>query len=347
MRKGSSWFGLAAAGLLAVTVTGCPKEKTETSPAAGSTSGSGSAGGATAATENGSIKIAVIPKGTAHSFWQTVKLGADAAGAEEKVEIIWQGPDKEGDITQQINLVQTQVTNKISGLVLAATDSNSLVRPLKDAQAKGVPVVTIDSGVNDPNASLCYIATDNVEGGRRAADALAKELGEKGKVGVLLFQKGSASNDEREKGFLENIKKYPNIKIVSSLEGSDAQKANDNTTNMITSNPDLNGIFAANEPNGVGAAAVLKQKGLAGKVKLVAYDSSPEELKALEEGSIQALVVQDPFQMGYLGVKTVLKAIRKQQIDKKTIDSGMTVVTKANLSDPKVQKLVNPPIPKK
>ena len=349
MHKGSIWLGLAAATMLAVSVTGCPKES--------ATSPDSKPGGPGTSAEvkpenagvpaNKDIKIAVIPKGTAHSYWQTMKLGADAAGAEEKVEIIWQGPGKEGDMTQQIDLVNNQVTNKVSGLVVAATDSTALVKPLKAATEKGVKVVTIDSGVTDKDASLCYIATDNKEGGRRAADALAKELGGKGKVGVLIFQKGSASNDEREAGFMENIKKYPGISVVSTLEGSDTQKGNDNTTNMLTSHPEITGIFAANEPNGVGAAAVLKQKQLIGKVKLVAYDSSPEELKALNDGSIQALIVQDPYQMGYLGVKTVLKAIRNQPIDKKEIDSGMTVVTKANLNDPAVQKLVNPPIPGK
>ncbi|MEP6755746.1 MAG: substrate-binding domain-containing protein, partial [Chthonomonadales bacterium] len=163
MRKGYSWYGLAGAALLAVTVTGCPKDNSAAS--AGSSPSVNNPNMVDGATTKSDIKIAVIPKGTAHSFWQTVKLGADAAGAEEKVEIIWQGPDKEGSITDQINLVQTQTTNKVSGIVLAATDSTALVKPLLEAKEKGIPVVTIDSGVTDKSASLCYIATDNVEGG--------------------------------------------------------------------------------------------------------------------------------------------------------------------------------------
>jgi len=238
--------------------------------------------------------------------------------------------------------VQAQVTNRVDAIVLAATDAEALVKPAKDALAKGIPVITIDSGLKDPDASLCYIATDNVEGGRRAAEALAKEIGAKGKVGLLLFEKGSASSDEREKGFKEGLQKYPNIQLVTTLESNDPQKATDTTTNMLTANPDIAGIFAANEPNGVGAANVLRQKKLGGKVKLVAYDSSPEEIKALEEGILQATIVQDPFQMGYKGVKTALKAIKKEPIGEKFINSGMTVVTKANLNTPEVQKLVNP-----
>lgn len=330
MRK--RWGGILAAAALGVAVAGCPKPAAETS---------GSAVPAPAGTAGAkSLKVAVMPKGTAASYWQAVKLGAEQAGKEDGVEIVWQGPGSEGSITEQIQMVQTQITNKIDGIVIAACDAQALVKPLQDAKAKGIPVVTIDSGVADKSASLAYIATDNVEGGRKAAEALARELGEKGEVGLLIFQKGASSSDDRQKGFEEGIKKYPGIKLVSTLEANDPQKSTDTVTNMLTANPHIAGIFAANEPNGIGAANVLKQKGLVGKVKLVAYDSSPEEVKAIEDGIIQAAVVQNPFQMGYQGVKTVLKAIKKEPITQTFVDSGMTVVTKANLNTPEVQKLV-------
>jgi ribose transport system substrate-binding protein len=337
MRAHYRWGGILASALLALAVTGCPKEQ----PAGNTTTGAGtsSAGGSGG---NQNITIAVMPKGTKHVFWQAVKAGAEAAGKEEGVTIRFEGPANEGNITDQVNLVSTMVNSKVSGIVLAATDATALGRPAKDAIAKGVPVVTIDSGVTDPEASLAYIATDNVAGGRAAAEELAKAIGEKGKVGLLLFQKGSASSDDREKGFKEGIAKYPGIQLVSTLEANDPQKSTETTLNMLTAHPDIAGIFAANEPNGVGAANAVKQKGLAGKVKVIAYDSSPEEIKAIEDGIIQATIVQDPFQMGYKGVKTVLQAIRKQNIEQKVVDSGMTVVTKANLNTPEVQKLLNP-----
>lgn len=320
--------GLLTCGILAIAVSGCPKnEPTE--------SGGGGAAGK-------KLTIAVMPKGTKHQFWQAVKAGAEQACREENCTVDWAGPTNEGSIQDQVNLVETKITNKVDGIVLAATDATALNRPLLDAKAKSIPVVTIDSGVTDKDASLAYIATDNVVGGRKAADALAKAMGEKGKVGLLRFQHGSASSDDRENGFIEGIKKYPGIQLVSTLETNDPQKATDAILNMLTAHPDITGIFAANEPNGVGAANALKQKGLAGKVKLVAYDSSTEELKALEDGIIQATIVQDPFQMGYKGVKTVLNAIRKKPIGEKFINSGMTVVTKENLQTPEVQKLVNP-----
>ncbi|MBW3624719.1 MAG: ABC transporter substrate-binding protein [Armatimonadetes bacterium] len=333
-------YGVGAGALLGVALllSGCqrPDTTTQTGEApANANAPATTAGGKT-------YRIAVIPKGTAHSFWQTVKAGAEAAGAEENAQIIFQGPSKETDISEQVNLVLNQVNSNVDGIVLAATDSEGLVTPVKTAMAKGVPVVTIDSGLSQP-VSHAYIATDNVDAGRRAADVLAKELGGKGKVGVMPFLKGAASSDEREKGFMEGIKKYPNIQVVSTLYNeSDPAKALDQTINMLTAHPDLDGIFAANEPGGVGAANALRQRGLAGKVKLVAFDTSEEELRALNEGVIQALVVQNPYKMGYDGVKTVMKVIRKEPIIEKYQDSGVAVVTKENLNTPEIQKLVNP-----
>jgi ribose transport system substrate-binding protein len=327
--------GVLAFAAIAAAVGGCPKEQPSDTAGGGPAGGGGGAAGK-------QLTIAVMPKGTKHQFWQAVKAGADQACKEENCTVDWAGPANEGSINDQVNLVETKITGKVDGIVLAATDATALNKPLLDAKAKGIPVVTIDSGVTDKDASLAYIATDNVEGGRRAAEALAKAMGEKGKVGLLIFQKGSASSDDRQKGFEEGIKKYPGIQLVSTLEANDPQKATETTLNMLTAHPEITGIFAANEPNGVGSANALKQKGLAGKVKLVAYDSSTEEIKALQDGIIQATIVQDPFQMGYKGVKTVLNAIRKKPISEKFINSGMTVVTKDNLNTPDVQKLVNP-----
>ncbi len=319
--------------LLASTLFGCPKEAPKEAGGDGKTK---SAAGAE------SIRIAVIPKGTSHSFWKGMEAGAKAAGREEKVEIIWQGPDKENDITSQVNLVQDQANKNVQGVVLAATDATALVAPIKGLKAKGIPVVTVDSGVKEDVAE-CYIATDNVKGGQLAAQELAKAIGDKGKVAMLLFLKGAVSNDEREKGFVDELKKHPGIKLVSTQEGNSAADALDKTTNMFTANPDIVGIFAASEPNGVGAANYIRQNKLVGKVKLVAYDTSPEEVSALDEGVIQSLIVQNPYEMGYQGVKVVLNAIRKKPVDKKFIDSGVVVVTKANEKLPEIQKLLTVP----
>jgi ribose transport system substrate-binding protein len=337
MRLGYRMSGMICAAMLAMTVTGCPKEK-----AADTTTTPGGTPGSAATGAKKHYTIAVIPKGTKHQFWQSVNAGAQAAAKEEGVTADWGGPTNEGSIMDQVNLVENKITGGVDAIVLAATDKAALVKPVKDAMAKNIPVVVIDSGIAEPDAAVAYIATDNVAGGRAAGEALAKAIGEKGKVGLLIFMKGSGSSDDREKGFKEGIAKYPKVKLVMTLEKNDPQQAADGALNMLTANPDIAGIFAANEPNGVGAANALKQKGLGGKVKLVAYDSSDEEIKAIKDGIIQGTVVQDPYQMGYKGIKTALKAIRKETITEKVIDSGFKVVTKDNLDTPEVQKLVNP-----
>ena len=329
--------GIFVTAVIAVGVAGCPKEQPTGSPPPSS-----GMGGSAARTDKKSYTIAVIPKGTKHQFWQSVNAGAQAAAKEDGVTADWGGPANEASITDQVNLVENKITSGVDGIVLAATDKTALVKPVKDAMAKNIPVVIIDSGIAEPDAAVAYIATDNVGGGRAAAEALAKAIGEKGTVGLIIFMKGSGSSDDREKGFKEGIAKYPNIKLVATLEANDPQKGGEATTNMLTAHPDIVGIFAANEPNGVGSANAIKQLGKTGKVKLVAYDSSDEEIKAINDGVIYATVVQDPYQMGFKGIKTVLKAIKKEPIDQKTIDSGFKVVTKENLNTPEIQKLVNP-----
>jgi ribose transport system substrate-binding protein len=321
---------LLALGLLGAGISGCQK--------------SASPGGGAASSAN-QVIIAVIPKGTANSYWLGVKAGAEAAGRERGVKIDFDGPKLETDITGQINLVEDKINAGVKGIVLAACDTHALLRPVEDALHRGIPVVTIDSGL-DPkdDPSYCYIATNNEEGGKKAADALAAAIGEKGKVGILGFLQGAASNDDRLKGFNEEIKKYPGITVVTTLyDDSDTGKAVNQTANMLTAHPDISGIFAANQPGGVGAANYLRQSGLVGKVKIVAFDASDDEINDLKQGIIQALIVQNPYQMGYQGVMEVLNALAKKPAPQpRFIDSGVTVVTQQNMNDPQIQKLLHP-----
>jgi ribose transport system substrate-binding protein len=327
-------IGVALAAVTAVLLAGCPKppEETGAGPAAPQPGQSGQ-----------TIQVAVIPKGTENQFWQSIKAGADAACAEnnKECEVVWDGPNPENDVTGQVNIVNTMVNKKVAGIVLAACDRNALKAPVKAATAAGIPVVTIDSGI-DGDDPVAYIATNNVKGGEAAADSLAKLMGEKGTAGYLIFGKGQVSSDERQQGFVQGMKKHPGIKVLDPLEASDTGKAFNNVTNLLTAHPEIGGIFAASEPNGISAGNVLEQKKVAGKIKLVAFDASDKEIAALRAGTIQALIVQDPFQMGFKGVKTVLAALRKQPIPSKLVDSGLTVVTKENIDTPDVQHLLKP-----
>jgi len=287
--------------------------------------------------------ISVIPKGTSQSFWLAVKAGAEDAGRELGVQIHWEGPTEETDIDGQIRIVQNAITKKVQAIVLAACDAKSLVRYVEEAQKAGIPVVTIDSGIT-PDISAAFLATDNVKGGRVAADALAEAIGRKGKVGLLPFIKGAGSSDDRERGFKEGIAKYPKIELGNRVlySNSDVSVGLDKTKSMITSTPDLAGIFAANQGGAEGAIQAVRQMGKAGKVKLVCYDASDAEIQALRDGVVEALIVQNPYRMGYEGVKTAMRVVRGEKIEPRVIDTGVTKVTRENLDTPEIQKLLNP-----
>ena len=292
-------------------------------------------------TQEAAVRIAVVPKGVSHEFWMTVKAGAEAAGAEFGAEIIWQGTAKETDVPGQMNIIQDMINKKVSALVMAATDADALKQPVEKASRSGIPVITIDSGVNS-DIPLSFVATDNIAGAKAAADELSKLIGGAGPVGCIPFVPGAATSELREQGFKEGLENHPDLELVSTLYcQSDVAKAMDVTQDMLTSHPDLKGIFATNEPGAVGAAQALKAAGRAGEVKLVAFDAAPAEIDSLKDGTIQALVVQSPFNMGYLGVKAAMDAIAGKPVEKR-IDTGVTVVTMENFNEPDIQKLLYP-----
>ncbi|MGV3722237.1 MAG: substrate-binding domain-containing protein, partial [Actinomycetota bacterium] len=211
-----------------------------------------------------------------------------------------------------------------------------------ELQSKGIPVVVVDSAI-DPDPSHSFIATDNVAAARLAAEEMGRLLDGKGTVAILNFKKGSGTSDEREQGFREGIAKFPGIKIVASeYTESDVGNAVAQTETILTGNPNLNGLFASNEPNVIGAAKVFEDKGVAGKIKLVGFDAADAELEALEKGTIDALIVQDPFKMGYEGIKALVQIIRGEGKPEKRIDTGAKVVTKANMHTPEMEKLLHP-----
>jgi ribose transport system substrate-binding protein len=215
------------------------------------------------------------------------------------------------------------------------------VGPVQQVVDAGIPVVTIDSGVKS-DLPLSFVGTDNVAGARAAADALAKMIGEQGEVGLIPFISGAATSEQREAGFKEGIAAYPNITLVGTLYcDSDVAKAMNATRDMMLANPNLKGIFAANEPAAIGAAQAIRTAGKSGQIMLVAFDAAEEEIAALQEGAIQALVVQNPFRMGYEGVKAALDALKKAPVEKR-IDTGVEVVTMENFQQPEIQKLLYP-----
>ena len=300
-------------------------------------------------------QIAVIPKGSTHEYWKSIHAGAVKAQREinaegkDTVQIVWQGPLKEDDREQQVQVVENFIGRHISAIVLAPLDRKALVGPVETAVGGKIPVVIIDSAL-DSKAQASFIATDNREGGRIAARNLGKLLDGKGNVILLRYQVGSASTEEREEGFIEVMKKdFPAIKLISTDQhaGATRDSAKQVSENLLNRfGREVNGIFASNESSGSGMLLALRDAGLAGgKVKFVAFDAGETPLDGLKKGDIQGFVIQDPLKMGYLGVKTAVAVLRGQKVDA-SIDTGVGFVTKENLNDPAIADLVSPPLDK-
>jgi len=287
------------------------------------------------------LQILVSPKGLTQNFWLKVKAGAEAAGRDLGVEVIWKGPQSELDIAGQIGMVEDYINKKVDGIVLAACDTRGLIPTIEKALAAGIPLVTIDSGV-DSDLPASFIATDNILGASMAADELAKLLQEQGQVACIPIVPGAATSIMREQGFKERLPRYPGLKLVAvQYSQSEVATAMSVTENILTANPNLAGLFAASEAGTIGCAQALISRGVTGKVKLVGFDASPDQIKLLRQGVVQALIVQNPYQMGYQGVKSAVTLIKGGQVEKR-IDTGVTVVTLANVDTPEVQQLLSP-----
>lgn len=297
------------------------------------------------------LTIAVIPKGTTHEFWKSIHAGAIQASRElsdsgAPIRIVWKGPLREDDREQQIQVVEGFLSQGIDGIVLAPLDDRALVRPVEEAQRARVPTVIIDSRL-ESDSIVSFVATDNRAGGRIAAQRLGELLGGKGKVLMLRYAEGSASTTEREEGFVERLKSdYSGITIVSGDQyaGPTRETAKQAAENLLNRyGADLQGIFTPNESSTIGMLLALQDIGKAGKVRFVGFDVSAIQLDAIRARQLDGVVVQNPMRMGYLGVKTMVEHLRGVPVSRR-IDTGVALVTLANLDSAATQELVNPPI---
>jgi len=301
-------------------------------PGAGSTG----AGGQT-------LRIAVIPKGTTHVFWKSVEAGAQKAGADLGVKIIWKGPLKENDRENQIKIVQQFVSDGVSGIVLAPLDDTALQGPVKSAMEKGIPVVIIDSALKGEAGKdfVSFVATNNRKAGAIGGEELAKLMGAKGKAVLLRYTVGSASTDEREAGFLEVMAKNPDITMLvkDRYGGATVGESQKEAMNLLDKIKAADGIFCPNESSTFGMLLALRQNNLAGKIKFVGFDATPLLVDALKKSEVEALVAQNPTRMGYEGVKTLIAHLKGEKVAA-TVDTGVELITRGNLSTPAIQKLL-------
>jgi len=297
--------------------------------------------------------IAVIPKGTTHEFWKAINAGAVKAQREltehgTKVDIIWKGPLREDDRDQQIQVVENFMARRVNAMVLAPLDERALVKPVETAMKAGVPVVIMDSDLKS-DKYVSFVATDNYKGGQLAGQEMGRVLGGKGNVILLRYAVGSASTEAREAGFLDALKKFPNIKLISSDQHAGPTRdtgygVSQNLLNRFKR--DVNGIFCPCEPPTIAMAKALRDVGLAGgKVKMIGFDAGSQSVIDMKNGDVQALVVQNPLLMGYLGVVTAVKHLRGEKVEKR-IDTGVALVTPENMEKPEIKELLAPPIDK-
>jgi ribose transport system substrate-binding protein len=302
--------------------------------------------------DNERLTVAVIPKGTIHEFWKTVHAGAEMAGVELDVEILWKGSLQEDDRNAQISVVENIIVRKVDGIVLAPLDDVALRRPVDQAMRSDIPVVIFDSGLQGDNY-MSYVATDNFKAGQLAAEYMIKLLDGKGKVVVLRYAEGSDSTTKREDGFLDGIKSSEGIEIVSSnqyagVTTESALKATENLLSRYTAADgtlQIDGVFCATEPTTLGILRALQDSGYAGKVKFIGFDSSEKMIAALRAGHLNGFVVQNPLRIGYLAVKTMVSHLHGQKVLER-IDTGSTLITKENLDRPEIHDLLNPDLSK-
>jgi ribose transport system substrate-binding protein len=253
---------------------------------------------------------------------------------------------KEDDLKSQIDLVQRFTAQRVSGIVLAPLDSKGLRGVVKDARQNLVPIVVVDSAL-DSKDLVAYVATDNRAAGRLAGERMSELLGRKGIVVMLRYKEGSASTHEREQGFVDSLGKYPEIKLISDnrYAGATVESAYSASESLLLAQAaaqgNVQGVFAPNESSTFGMLLALEKAGLAGKLKFVGFDASEKLLSAVKANKISGLVIQNPFQMGYLGVKTLVQHLQGMRVPA-ILDTGCSFVSRADLDDPAVRARVLP-----
>lgn len=291
------------------------------------------------------VTIPVIVKDTTSSYWQVVLAGARAAGKELGVKVPELGAQSEADINGQVTILENAVSQKPAAIVIAPTEAKALGKPIDEA-AKSVPIIGIDSGA-DSTAFSSFLTTDNVQGGRVAADGLAAAIKKKtgkveGDVALLTYLPGAGSLNQRVQGFKEELAKYPGLKLVADKYGDGTTTTALNiTTDLLTSNPNMVGMFATNLYTAQGAGQVVAENNLKDKFALIGFDSDDKLIGMLKDGTVDGLIVQDPYRMGHDGVKTALAVSKGEKVEK-TVDTGANLVTKENMSDPKIDALLHP-----
>ncbi|HKE80898.1 MAG TPA: ABC transporter substrate-binding protein [Solirubrobacteraceae bacterium] len=308
-----------------------------------STSTGGGAGGKAAGK-----KVDVIIKASDSSFWQTMLAGARKAGGDYGLKVGLFGPTSETDINQQVQLIENSISRGVDAIVLAANSSDALNSAIKRARKSGIKIITADTAVTTDTEG--FIGTDNVKAGQQAGERLcqlAKQAGNTtGDVLIESSVAGIQTLKDRDAGFRAGLRTCPGLRVATQrYNNNDLNTAASQVNDALTANPNLVGIFADNNTSGTGAARAIKDNRAANRIPVVAFDTDPQENAALADGSIDALVVQNPYFFGYQGVvEAGMGSVGSQPPLK--LDPGAVVADKSNMGSPAVRPLLNPPTAK-
>lgn len=285
--------------------------------------------------------LEVVLRSQNGDYWKTVKLGAEVAAKEFDVTLDFRAPGDEADVKGQIALMEQSISSNPDAIVLAANDYKDLSSVVDDAKDHHIPVITIDSEVETKNIES-FIGANNYEAGQVAGKQLIKLMGSSGQIAIVSFKQGERNTELREKGLLEELAKYPDVQVIDKVYTlTDRELAAQLTHNVLDKHPELDGIVALNEISSIGVASAVQSRELQGKVKIITFDSTSEELELLQEGIIQATIIQNPFSIGYLGVKSAVEAIGGKKVANR-VDTGIKAIDLNNMFWSDNQKLLFP-----
>jgi ribose transport system substrate-binding protein len=273
-------------------------------------------------------------------FWQTVSAGVQAAAKQFGAQIDIRGPLRETDTDKQIELVEQAIRDKPEAIVLAPTDVKRLVPIVQKVRHAGVRLVVIDTPLGS-DAPQAFISNDHLEAGRKAGETLVKETGGHPVFAVINDSKSSSTGMDRLKGVLQALSDTSAVNLGTFYCYGLEESAYQTVKALIQTNPNLNGIFGLNETAALGAAKAIKEQDKSGQITLIGFDGSIYEIKLLEEGVLDATVVQRPFNMGFLSVQTAVQLIKGKKTEK-TMYLDSIVVGKNNMYSQENQKLLFP-----
>lgn len=285
-------------------------------------------------------KVALITKSTTSAFWKSVRAGAENASTAYNMELLFEGPDNEEDYETQNEMIENAVNSGVDAIIFSAVDYNANAQAINEAAGQGIPVVIIDSDVNSDMAA-CRIGTDNYNAGCMAAQAVLEKERDSIKVGIVNFDKNSENGQKREQGFRDTVEKDKRVSIVDTVYvRSTVEDARTGTEKMLETHPEINTIVTFNEWTSLGVGYAIQEAELKNEVEVVAFDSNVVSVGMLETGEVDALIVQNPYAMGYLGMEAVHKALNGHTLQNERIDTDTMLVTRDNMFDEECQRML-------